>query len=318
MHIFNLKSDLISHTTESGTEICISPPPLRRQFFTSKPRDCKQLAGKLQAASVGAVSTQGSRGSAGIVVPLQTPGWRAGQGHSRGSRSRGSPAWAPPVPGARPEQRAAAAAVAGGGGLHGAQREAWRRGLWGGGEKDNVWPKPRRPLEQESRLPASFPRIKTQTVSFPGAQDPGPPAFPSLDPRVLAPSTLFAQTQESGSSTSSYPRSKGPGPQAPLFSGSRSTGVQPIFVRKLVSQASGPPPATPPPQYPDAQDPQPLTSASPQRAISRARASGALLVTPPRPRPPPPHRTGPRQPDWSTLAPHCLGTRPLPKSLAFS
>lgn len=132
-------------------------------------------------------------GSAGIVVPLQTPGWTAGLGHLRDSQSQGPPpCWAPLAPGGQPAQREAgpAAATVTEGGFLGAQREAWRCGLWGteGWIMHNVCPKPLPPLEPGVRASSAAPTSKTQdtSISLPRPQDSRPPAFPSSDTGVRA------------------------------------------------------------------------------------------------------------------------------------
>lgn len=186
MPIFHLKSDLISPYL-SVLEICLfgATRPSSPASFSPRrnPGTTKIMASKLQAVSVGGVSTQGPRGSAGIVVPLQTPGWRAGQGHSRGSRSRGSPPWTFPDPGAPSKQRGAAAAVAGGGGPRGAQREAWPRDLcgWRGGLCQSPapsFPGPRSQAPCTTHSP-SFQGSRIKVSRFPG------PKIPSLQPFLL-------------------------------------------------------------------------------------------------------------------------------------
>jgi hypothetical protein len=165
---------------------------------------------------------------------------RAGQGHSPGSRSRGSPPyWVPPVPGARRARHAAAAAGAGGGrGFRGARSVAWLCGLW---EVD--MPSIPIPWTHESGhpVPPPLPGIKTQSISSPGTQDSRPLAFPSPDSevRVLGPSspgsnTLLPPTKESGISIPSSPRPKNPGLQPPLVPKSGNTNTQPILLQDLM------------------------------------------------------------------------------------
>lgn len=165
---------------------------------------------------------------------MQTPGGKAGQGHSLGSRSQGSPAWASPAPGARPGQCAAAAAVATGeGGLRGAQRKAWRRGLWGAERWIMSVPSQTGlPWTQESGPPAPSPRSssKSQDSKRLVSRDTG---FRTSSSSFLRPSPSSQHPVSSlrlrnPRSQPLFHRTKGPGPQPPSSPGSRSTGAQSI------------------------------------------------------------------------------------------
>lgn len=260
------------------------PPPIAPVFHQVKARGRQRMAGKLPAVSVGGVTRHppGARHPRDCSLPptprpLRTPGWGAGQGDSPGSRSRGSPPWAPPDPGARPGQRGAAAAkAAAGGGLRGARREAWRRDLCGRGV-ESVCSKPPpfldpevRPAAPHALLPSKRQESKRLVSRDPASRN-EPPAFPSSDPKrrgSLHP--LRSLTQESG--ISGLGRSK---PPAPFYPGTSESWCPARLPPDLSLQPLQSPTA-PPSWDPGVQRPRTLTSPSPQRAFSRAGTSAAF------------------------------------------
>ena len=152
------------------------------------------MAGKLRAAAVGEVSTQGRRGSAGIVVPLANTWLESRAGPLTGLSVAGLSCLG--APRSRGTARTARSSSSGG-----SRRTRAARGpeegmaAWPvrGREVDNVCPKSPTPLGPGVWAPSVTPtpllRVETQSVSFPGTQDSAPPALPSLDPGVLAPRT---------------------------------------------------------------------------------------------------------------------------------
>lgn len=164
------------------------------------------------------------------------------------------------------------------------------------------------PSFQESRLKASpflGPRIPRSQPSPPQTQASWLPASSSLRLRSLG-------------SQSPFPRPKGPGPQPPLFPGSRGTGAQPVFLRN----SGPPPPLSPRPKKASRILQAPHLSFAAEGVFPSQDLRCVLGDFPPRPCPL--SRRGPALssligPRWRQVpGGSCLAAPPLWKSLAFS
>lgn len=197
---FHLTSGLISHSSESGTWTSAPsarappPAPLAPVFHHVKARGLQRMAGKLHAVSGGA-GGEYPPGATGLSYPCKHLAGEQDRA-THGALGRGAPLLGrPPLQGhgqdgAEQQQRwQQEEGCAGPGGRHGGVTCA-------GGEWRMSVPSLLLPWTQKSgpqhRTLFSLLRVENQSVSFSGTQHSEPPAFPSLNPGVRAPCSLFA------------------------------------------------------------------------------------------------------------------------------
>lgn len=117
-----------------------------------------------------------------------------------------------------------------------------------GGRGVDVRPKSFTPLDPGVWAPSFVPpppaphlKVKPQGVSFPGTRDSEPPALPSIDPGVRAPSTQLLRSDSGIRDLSPLPQNqRSRPPQPPLLPGSTSTGAQSILPETQLSSPLGP------------------------------------------------------------------------------